>query len=629
MTALRSLFCVLLLPLVLQSGLSQEPNAADPRDLEPFFDGVLFQQLASKHIAGAVVAVVSGDKVVFSKGYGYSDVANRKPVDPEKTLFRIGSVSKLFTWTAVMQDVEAGRLDLNADINRYLGDVQIPARYGKPITMRHLLTHTPGFEDYVLGLFSKTPETRSLSELLRTKMPERIRPPGELAAYSNYGTGLAGHAVANLAKKPWEDVMEERMLIPLGMKNTLARQPAKDKLPADMSKGYHWVNGQWQEKDFEYVPWAPAGAFSASANDMAKFMIMHLSDGALGNVRILKADTARSMREPLFRNHPKVSPMASGFILENHNGHTLVGHGGDTLWFHTMLQLIPEKKLGLFVSYNTDSIGDARGALLRAFLDRYLPQQLPARAKSPDGMRERSSKFVGEYQTLRYSDSTFGKIARLLGAIHVSLAKDDQLVVVRGDNTFRFIEAEPGFYRELDGNRTVAFKESDTGEIALAWDNAAPMASVKVPWHETSLFHLSILAACLALMLTALLFWPAVAFQLRGHTHPDICRSGFSAILSIVAWLMCLCCIALFATLATYLSNSDEIVFGIPPMLQLLMKLTFVCAGLAGITLLGCLLAWINGYWRFSGRLHYTAVAFAGAGFIWFHYYWNLMPVTL
>jgi CubicO group peptidase (beta-lactamase class C family) len=629
MPYLRLICSLILLPLLLSISLAQSPNVNDPKDLEAFLDGVLYQQLASKHVAGAVVTIVSGDKMIFSKGYGYSDVANRKPVDPDKTLFRIGSVSKLFTWTVVMQEIEAGRLDMDADINKYLGSVQIPSRFGKPITMRHLLTHTPGFEDYVLGLFSRGPENRSLSELLISQMPERIRPPGELAAYSNYGTALAGHVVANLAKKPWEDLIDERLLKPLGMQHTLARQPAKDQLPANMSKGYHWAGGQWQEKDFEYVPWAPAGAFSASGSDMAKFMIAHLNDGAYGEVRILKPETAQKMRQPLFSNHPKVSPMASGFILEQHHGLTLVGHGGDTMWFHSMLQLFPEKKLGLFVSYNTDSVDGAREALLKAFLDRYFPQAFTARAKSPAGMRDRAKKYVGEYQTLRYSDTTIGKLVRPMSATEVSLDKDDVLIINRGDKSFRFIEVEPGFYREQDGQRTVAFKEAENGEIALAWDNAAPMAAVKVAWHQSKLFHLSIVVACVGLMLTALLFWPAIAFTIRGYSHPTVRRSGFSAVLSVIAWLMCLSCVILFATLATHLVTSDEVVFGLPPEVQLLMKLTFICAGLVVITLLGCLLAWIMGYWRFSGRLHYTLVALAGVGFIWFHYYWNIIPKSL
>src|SRR5215831_17754985 len=141
-------------PQVVQTAKSGK--ISDPGDLEAFFDGVVNVQMESKHIAGAVVAVVYGDKLVFSKGYGYADVEARRRVDPEKTMFRIGSISKLFTWTAVMQQVEEGKLDLDADVNKYLKDVAIPATFDQPITLKHLMTHTPGFDDYVIGLFAHT-----------------------------------------------------------------------------------------------------------------------------------------------------------------------------------------------------------------------------------------------------------------------------------------------------------------------------------------------------------------------------------------------------------------------------------------------------------------------------------------
>jgi CubicO group peptidase (beta-lactamase class C family) len=174
-------------------------DVSDPRDLEAFFDGVVNVQLESKHIAGAVVTVVVGDKVVFAKGYGYADIGKRRKVDPEKTMFRIGSISKLFTWTAVMQQVEEGKLDLNTDVNTYLKDVQIPATYEQPITLKHLLTHTPGFDDYVIGLFAhKADEIQPLADVLKAQMPTRVRPPGVIASYSNHGTAIAGYAVASV-----------------------------------------------------------------------------------------------------------------------------------------------------------------------------------------------------------------------------------------------------------------------------------------------------------------------------------------------------------------------------------------------------------------------------------------------
>src|SRR5262245_52732401 len=199
-------------------------NVSDPSDLEAFFDGVVNVQLKSKHIAGAVVAVVVGDKLVFSKGYGYADVEARRKVDPEKTMFRIASISKLFTWTAVMQQVQEGKLDLNADVNSYLKDVQIPKTYEQPITLTHLMTPTPGLEEYRIGQNERAPDqVRPLGEVLKAQMPSGVRPPGVLSTYSNHGTAIAGHAVACVSGQSWQDYVDQRILKPLGMENTPGR----------------------------------------------------------------------------------------------------------------------------------------------------------------------------------------------------------------------------------------------------------------------------------------------------------------------------------------------------------------------------------------------------------------------
>ena len=377
----------------------------DANDLEAFFDGALLVQLESKHIAGAVVAVVAGDKLVFAKGYGYADVETHKPVDPQTTMFRVGSVTKLFTWTAVMQLVEEGKLDLDADVNTYLKGtgVQIPAAFDKPITLKNLLTHTPGFEDRVIGLFAHhASDVRPLADVLKNDMPARVRPPGVVSAYSNHGTAIAGLAVSSVSGKTWEEVVEQRLLNPLAMKNTLVRQP--DKLPDTMSKAYKWDGGRFKEEGFEYVPLAPAGAMSASAADMAHFLIAHLNDGKYDGTQILKPETARRMRERLFAPDPKADAMCYGFWELNRNSQRIIHHGGDTLMFHTLFAMIPAQKVGLFVSYNTDHAAGAREELLFAFLDRYFPVPDEPRALSWDPPDQRHLLAIRERTGLPRDD---------------------------------------------------------------------------------------------------------------------------------------------------------------------------------------------------------------------------------
>ncbi len=603
-------------------------NVSDPADLEAFFDGVLYTQLDSKHIAGAVVAVVAGDKLVFSKGYGYADVAERRKVDPAKTMFRVASISKLFTWTAVMQQVERKKLDLDADVNTYMKDVKIPKTFDQPVTLKNLLTHTPGFEDYVIALFGHQPEdVRPLADVLNAQMPKRVRPPGVIASYSNHGTAMAGYAVACVSGQPWEDYVEQRILKPLGMEHTSVRQPAGDKLPADLSKGYKWEAGRFKEEGFEYVPAAPAGCISMSAGDAARFMLAHLHDGEFNGKRILEPATARRMREPLFRHDPNADAMCYGFMEERRNGQRMVGHGGDTIWFHSLLQLIPEKQVGVFISYNTDTGAGARDDVLNAFLNRYYPVPDPPRPEASGESRERLKRLAGEYVITRYSHSTPTKLSSLLGAFDVSPNDDGTLTVSIGMSSRRYAEVEPLHFRELDGPREMVFREGKDGRVAYLFPvNAPPVSAERREWYESSLAQWGLLGGSVAVFATALLMWPAIAFSVRGLQSPKIRRTHFSGLLSVFAWTLSAVAIAFAGGLAYILSDPNEIAFGLTPLLKGLLYAPPVCAGLTAVVVLGCLVAWVNRYWRFTGRLHYTLVALAGVGFTWFAYYWNLYP---
>lgn len=601
-------------------------NITDAADLEAFFDGAMRVPMESKHIAGGVVAVVVNGKVVFTKGYGYADIAERKPVDPEKTMLRIASISKPFTWTAVMQQVEEGKLDLDADVNKYLKDVQIPATMQQPITLKNFLTHTPGFEDHVIGLFAKEPDKRPLREILKTQIPMRVRPPGTLASYSNHGTALAGYAVECVSGQPWEEYLEARIFKPLGMKHTTARQPAKELLSADLSKSYKWEGGRFVDKGFEYVPAAPAGCLSASALDMTKFMMAHLNDGQLGEARILKAETAKKMREPLFRHDDRVSAMCYGFFEEKHHGLRLIGHGGDTIYFHSLMQLIPEKNVGYFISFNTDTSAGVREQIQEAFLSRYYPVTLQARVKPNGSLKERASRLAGEYGGTRYSHSTLAKLGSLMSVHEVNVNDDDTITIVSSGNARRFVEVQPFQFKELDGTREVVFQTDKEGNVVhLFFGNGPHSSAIKLKWYESPNVQVGLLLVCVVLFATALLVWPAVGWNVRGLESTTVRRSWFSAFLSWLAWLMCLLSMVFAGALVLALLDPNELVFGISPMLSTILLAAQVIAGLAAVTLLGCLIAWVMRYWRFSGRLHYTLVALAGAGFVWSLYHWNLL----
>jgi CubicO group peptidase (beta-lactamase class C family) len=202
----------------------------------------------------------------------------------------------LFTWTAIMQLYEQGKLDLDRDVNEYL-DYKIPDAFGKPITLKNIMTHTPGFEEQIKDLFTVGNSKPVLGEYLKTHIPGRVYPPGTVPAYSNYATAVAGYIVERVSGRPFDEYVAENILKPLKMTRSTFSQPLPSELAPLMSNGYRLGSGSAEA--FEVVNPYPAGSLSSSATDMAQFMIAHLQDGQLGDARILKPETARLMHSRL------------------------------------------------------------------------------------------------------------------------------------------------------------------------------------------------------------------------------------------------------------------------------------------------------------------------------------------
>ena len=252
---------ILLISVLSLTASPARASSANLPELEQWMDNLLQAQMEELHIPNAAVAVVSDGQVIYQKGYGYTDLEERRPVVADHTLFRVGSVSKLFTWTAVMQLVEQGKLDLNADVNQYL-DFQLPSTllHGQgtaelaPITLAHLMTHTAGFEAYPDEIFRlSSADMLPLGQYVRTHQPARVFPPGEVAAYSNYGAALAGYIVERVTGQHFEEYVEQHIFAPLGMDHSTFRQPAPAQLEANLACPYRYVEGVYQAGDFGMV----------------------------------------------------------------------------------------------------------------------------------------------------------------------------------------------------------------------------------------------------------------------------------------------------------------------------------------------------------------------------------------
>jgi CubicO group peptidase (beta-lactamase class C family) len=216
-------------------------GAATPQltaeDVNAWLDGFVPISIGKNDIPGAVVVVVKDGQILTSRGYGFADVEKRKPVDPHTTLFRPGSISKLFTWTAVMQQVEQGKLNLDEDVNKYL-DFKIPPRNGKPVTLRNIMTHTSGFEEQVMDLIAVDPKKYvPYDKILHRWVPKRVYDPGTTPAYSNWATALAGYIVSRVSGEPFDAYIQRHVLTPAGMKFATFQQPLPANLKPYMAEG--------------------------------------------------------------------------------------------------------------------------------------------------------------------------------------------------------------------------------------------------------------------------------------------------------------------------------------------------------------------------------------------------------
>lgn len=504
-------------------GPAAADGALNAADLEAWLDGFFPYALQRGDVAGGVVVVVKDGQVLLQKGYGYSDVKARKPVDPKLTLFRPGSVSKLFTWTAVMQLVEQGKLDLDKDVNAYL-DFKIPPRDGKPVTLRNILTHTAGFEEQVKSLIATEP-TQPLGPHLKSWIPSRVFAPGTTPAYSNYATGLAGYIVQRVSGQTFDDYIDQHVLAPVGMQRSSFRQPLPKNLQPLMSKGY--AAGSGDAKPYEYIALAPAGSLAASGEDMGKFMIAHLSNGG----PLLKPETARMMHGTPLTLIPGVNRMLLGFYEQNRNGHRILGHGGDSQWFHSNLHLFPAQGVGLFVSVNSAGKGGATGAirsaLFEGFTDRYFPA--PARAGAPGvdpaTAKKHAALMAGQYANSRGSQSNFISLIGLIGQVKVIDNGDGTISVSGlnglGDQPKKWREISPFVWRELNGDAKLAAEIKDGKVVRFTGDEIAPfmMFTPVSTLSSSNLLLPAIIAALVALALTGLL-WPVTALVRRKYRAP-------------------------------------------------------------------------------------------------------------
>ncbi len=602
-------------------------------DLAAFLDGFMPQEIEHADIAGAVIAVVKDGKLLYAKGYGYSDVAKKAPVSPETTLFRPGSISKLFTWTSVMQQVELGKLDLDRDVNDYL-DFKIPPAFGKPITLRNIMTHTTGFEETAKNLFvGSADELRPTGEYLRVHMPARIFPPGATPAYSNYATTMAAYIVERVSGQNFNDYVEEHIFKPLNMNHATFRQPLPPSLLPDMSAGY--VLGSGEPKHFEFVQVAPAGSLSASAVDMTHFMIAHLQNGKYGDAQILKPETAIQMHA---RQQgvwpPSMNAMCLGFYEQWLDGHRSIGHGGDTISFHSNLHLILDANVGLFVSYNSPGRAeiDPRGLLFNKFMERYFPAP-PSNEPTLASAAQDAASVAGSYEVSRRFDTNVLAFTTVLGETKITVNPKDNTISMgaKGLNQQpeRFREIAPMLFRQVDGNAKIAFAPDPSGRrIAYIDYPFMVFQQISNPLDKQSVNYF-ILGFSLSVIALTLLLWP-IAAMLRKHYGKPLSLEPSAKRLRLLVRLVCFLVAAFVVGLLVLLSKMDSPLTERSDFALHLLQVLGLLAGFGAlIAIYSSLKSWgDSGQW-FWYKLWNTFLALSCVGFFWFIYHWHLLNFHL
>jgi CubicO group peptidase (beta-lactamase class C family) len=434
----------------------------DSAELASFVDTIINAQLAKENIPGAVFVLVQNGKVLYQRGYGLANIARRQPVDPEKTIWRIGSISKVFTATAVVQLADRGRYRLTDDVNRYLTRLKVPPTFPEPVTFEHLLTHTAGFDEIRPGTRAETAAgLLPLGDFLANKLI-RLRPPGRTISYSTYGITLGGYLVEQVSGMDFESYLARNVWGPLGM--TRSNIVVPDWLRRDLAQGYEYEGGTNRLADWEWYHTTPASSINASAADMARFIIANLQSGRYGNTRIMSESAAREMHRQHATSHPKLAGFAYGFYEEFTHGERLLQHGGNVEGFSAQLTLIPARGIGFFIASQHEP-ARLRDVVQSALLNHYFPtKEKPTPVVPMAGYRERAPRFAGTYELNQFCHSC-GPGRREYTRVVVK-ANGDGTISITG-NPQPMVEVAPLFFKRINGTGGAAFHQDALGRVTL------------------------------------------------------------------------------------------------------------------------------------------------------------------
>lgn len=455
-----------------QAQATQINNLTDSKELEAFLDPIFAEQMEKSHIPGAVISIVKDGKIIFTKGYGVADIEKKTPVVPNQTIFRIGSITKVFTALAAMQQADRRKIKLTDDVNKYLTGAKVPNTFPQPITFHDLLTHSSGLDEISPGRHTKDEnKVIPLGEFLKTRIVRRA-PPGEIISYSTYNSVVAALAVEQITKTPFKVYLQKNIFEPLKMNRTSIHS-VKSEHKQDLASGYEYDKDKYQKLQYGWSHTYPAGSMNATATDMARFMIANLQLGTIDGKRILSEKAAREMQATQFRNHPKIPGWAYGFYELEKNDLRLIEHGGSNGdGYSAMIMLAPEKNLGIFVACNTEN-GAGSLPVKDKFLDRYFPSQKKAEVpQTKNPAPDELQKFAGKYRSIIYCHSCPPNTSYVTEPFEVKVT-DDGMISVFG---VPWKQVEPMLFvrpnGRFAGRSFLGFKKNSKGEIAYMFQDS-------------------------------------------------------------------------------------------------------------------------------------------------------------
>ena len=618
----------------LLSGFQISDRINNPDVIEAFFDGIISTHMKENKSPSGTISLVYRDRIIFSKGYGYQNIEKNIPVVADQTMFRPGSVSKLFTWTAVMQLKEQGKLDLDTDVNTYLKTFKIKDTYpGQPITLRHILTHTPGFEDGGLGylIISDIDKAISLRDAMEKYQPKRVNPPGVQSAYSNYATSLAGLIVSNISGISFNEYIKKYIFVPLAMNHSSFEEPLPKELENNMAVGYAHEKGRFTEKPFEIISsFGPAGALSATSTDMANFALAFLNGGSFqGNYnvdgrnytnRILQEATVTEMLTQNFSHDSRFPGMALGFYESSVNGNRLVGHGGDTQYFHSDLAIDLENDLAIFVSFSGTGGSKVRSVIVPAFYNEFFPVDLAPLSISED-FNERANRYAGSYLFWRSNFSTIEKVFNLGGAVKVTPSSENTIIVSMGDESNQFIEIDENLFQERRGKDKIAFQENENGEIiGMIFDSLPFMSMYKASMWKGDSFNYLFIGLSVIVFLGVML---RLAYQWSNYR--SLPKEEKDATTSAIVAAGLNLGFFIFGIISLTVDGDKLFSEGITPLMKFWLLFPILATIAGGYQMYQSVIVWKNNYWSMWKKIRFSIISLCCLFMIWFYYYWNIL----